>query len=102
MGKTPEGTQKFAEWWNTDGLKMANMDATLMNELDRLAADYNISANECLRQLMALRAEREGAEAVRIMVETATELWSNFKPGARTGAYWAMRRAQREAASLGI
>lgn len=86
MGKTAEGTQALVDWWSTDGLKMANMDATLIRELDRLAADYDISADECLRQLMVLRAEREGSDAVRVMLETATDLWRNFKPGSRTGA----------------
>lgn len=89
-----EAGQKIVDW--SPILKMGNMNATLISELDRLAADYDMTADECLMELMRVRAEQEGAEAVRIMVETATDLWSNFKPGASQGRYWAMRRARRE------
>lgn len=92
MSMTPRSDEDF---WTVTFPKWAAMDVTLMSELDRLATYYDMNADDCLQQLMVLRAEREGTEAVRMMVETATDLWENFKPGAAQGRYWAMQRAQR-------
>lgn len=78
-------------------LKLVTMDATLMSELNRLAAEYDMIPDICLHHLMVCRAEHEGTEAVRMMVETTTDLWSKFKPGSKRLKYWAALRECRQA-----
>lgn len=88
------------DFWTVAFPKWAAMDATLMSELDRLAADYDLSADECLTQLMVLRAEREGTDTARMMVDTAASLWEKFKPGSKDLNYWAASREARQAPAI--
>lgn len=93
------GGQEIADW---PFPKFWNRDAVLKSELDRLAAEFEMTPDECLMHFMRGRAEQEGTEAVRIMLDTATDLWRDFKPGSKRLKYWAASREARQAIRDGV
>jgi hypothetical protein len=46
---------------------------------------------------MVLRAEHEGPDAFKMMVNIATDLWRNFKLGSKDLKYWAASRESQQA-----
>lgn len=82
-----------------EGQRALNMDVTLLAELDRLAADYDITADMCLTQIMMLQTERGGSVAIAAMAAEINHAWSRFKMGSRDPAYSALKRTYTEASA---
>lgn len=77
--------------------KLLHMDATLLAELDRLAADYDMTADMCLTQIMGLQAKRGGCKAIEAMAFEINYAWGKYKMDGRSSVYRALKQTCAEA-----